>query len=146
MSASVEVYVFQVRQRSTGYEYIPRTVGFRVVHLLKNPSRLLKYTLNGFDNAFDYPTIRCWSWLKHNLIFLLDKKDVRHFADDTFKPIFLNDNIRISFKIFVPKVPINNIPAFGSDKGLVPTRRQAIIWTNDGEIIDAYMRLSASMS
>ena len=34
----------------------------------------------------------------------------------------------------------------GSDNGLAPTRRQAIIWTNDGEIIDAYMRLSPSMS
>ena len=37
-----------------------------------------------------------------------------HFADDTFKPIFLNENIRISPKIslkFVPKGPINNIPA-----------------------------------
>ena len=36
------------------------------------------------------------------------------FADDTFKHIFLNENIRISIKIslkFVPKVPINNIPA-----------------------------------
>ena len=35
-------------------------------------------------------------------------------ADDTFKPIFLNGNIRISIEIspkFVPKVPINNIPA-----------------------------------
>ena len=38
----------------------------------------------------------------------------RRFADDTFKPIFLNENIQISIKIslkFVPKVPINNIPA-----------------------------------
>ena len=37
-----------------------------------------------------------------------------HFADNTFKPIFLNGNIRISIKIslkFVLKVPINNIPA-----------------------------------
>ena len=36
------------------------------------------------------------------------------FADDTFKPIFLNENIRISVKIslkFAPKVPIINIPA-----------------------------------
>ena len=36
------------------------------------------------------------------------------FADDTFKRIFLNENIRISIRIslkFVPKVPINNIPA-----------------------------------
>ena len=42
------------------------------------------------------------------------RQNRRHFADDIFKPIFLNENIRISIKIslkFVPKVPINNIPA-----------------------------------
>ena len=33
----------------------------------------------------------------------------------------------------------------GSDNGLVPIRRQAIIWTNDGYIIYAYMRHSASL-
>ena len=38
----------------------------------------------------------------------------RHFADDTFKRIFLNENVRISIKIslkYVPKGPINNNPA-----------------------------------
>ena len=38
----------------------------------------------------------------------------RHFADDIFKRIFVNENVRISIKIslkFVPKGPINNIPA-----------------------------------
>ena len=38
----------------------------------------------------------------------------RHFADDTFKRIFLNENFRISIKIslkFVPKGPNNNNPA-----------------------------------
>ena len=58
-----------------------------------------------------------------------------HFPDDVFKCIFLNENIWISLKIslkFIPKVRINNIPAFGSDNGLTPTRRQAIIWTNGG--------------
>ena len=37
-----------------------------------------------------------------------------HFADDIFKHIFLNENVRISLKIwlkYVPKVWINNIPA-----------------------------------
>ena len=34
----------------------------------------------------------------------------------------------------------------GSNNGLTPTRRQAIIWTNDGQIPDAYMHCSASMS
>ena len=38
----------------------------------------------------------------------------RHFTDDTFKRIFLNENVRISIKIslkFVPNGLINNIPA-----------------------------------
>ena len=34
----------------------------------------------------------------------------------------------------------------GSDNGLAPTRRQAIIWTNVGTFTNAYMRRSASMS
>ena len=41
------------------------------------------------------------------------RQNGRHFADDTFKHIFLNENIRISIKIslkFVPKGPIDNIP------------------------------------
>ena len=45
---------------------------------------------------------------------LRPRQNGRHFADDTFKPIFLNENIRISIRIsleFVPKDPINNIPA-----------------------------------
>ena len=33
-----------------------------------------------------------------------------------------------------------------SGYGLVPIRWQAIIWTNDGQIANAYMRHSASMS
>ena len=94
------------------------------------------------------------------------------FADDTFKRIFLNENIRISIKIslkFVPKGLINNIPALvlimawgrpgdkplsepmmirslthicvirltiiGSDNGLSPGQRQAIIWINAGILL-----------
>ena len=34
----------------------------------------------------------------------------------------------------------------GSDNGLAPARRQAIIWTNDDKFTDAYLRHSASMS
>ena len=36
--------------------------------------------------------------------------------------------------------------SIGSGKGLAPTRRQAIIWNNDGHFTDAYMRHSASMN
>ena len=45
---------------------------------------------------------------------LRPRQNGRHFADDTFKRIFLNENVRIPIKIsmkFVPKGPINNIPA-----------------------------------
>ena len=45
---------------------------------------------------------------------LRQRQNGRHFADCTFKRIFLNENSRIVIKIslkFVPKGPINNIPA-----------------------------------
>ena len=50
------------------------------------------------------------------LIFnsLRPRQNGRLFADETFKRIFLNENIRLSTKNslkFVPKGPINNIPA-----------------------------------
>ena len=45
---------------------------------------------------------------------LRPRQNGRLFADDTFKRIFLNENIRISIKIplkFVPQGLINNIPS-----------------------------------
>ena len=45
---------------------------------------------------------------------LRPRQNGRHFADDIFKCIFLNKDAWITLKIslkFVPKVPINNIPA-----------------------------------
>ena len=80
---------------------------------------------------------------------LRPRQNGRRFADDTFKCIFMNENVRISIKIslkFVPRGPINGIPALVQINGLAPVRRQAIIWTNDGQFTDAYMRHSASMS
>ena len=58
-----------------------------------------------------------------------------YFTADIFKSIPLNEKAQILIKIslgFVPKAPINNIPAFVQIISLVLTRRQAIIWTNDG--------------
>ena len=43
------------------------------------------------------------------------RQNGRHFPDDIFKCIFLNENVWISIKIslkFVPKGPINSIPSF----------------------------------
>ena len=45
---------------------------------------------------------------------LRPRQNGRHFPDDSFKWIFLNENIWISIEVslkFVPKGPINNIPA-----------------------------------
>ena len=45
---------------------------------------------------------------------LRPRQDGRHFADDIFTCVFLNEDISISINIslkFVPKGPINNIPA-----------------------------------
>ena len=50
----------------------------------------------------------------------------RHFADDIFKCIFLNENVWILLKIslkFVPKVRINNIP----------TLVQIVAWRRPGD-------------
>ena len=46
---------------------------------------------------------------------LRPRQNGRQFADDTFKRIFLNENIRIAIEIslkFVSKGPINNTTAF----------------------------------
>ena len=46
---------------------------------------------------------------------LRPRQNAHHFSDDIFKCIFLNENVWIFIKIslkFVPKVPINNIPAW----------------------------------
>ena len=54
----------------------------------------------------------CHVW--YPLKTLRPRQNGRHFADDIFKCIFLNENIWIATKIsmkFVPKGPINNIPA-----------------------------------
>ena len=51
---------------------------------------------------------------KNRFNTLRPRQNGRHFADDTFKHIFLNENVRISIKIslkFVPNGPINNIQA-----------------------------------
>ena len=52
--------------------------------------------------------------LRHRLNSLRPRQNGRHFADDFFKRIFLNENVSISIKNslkFVPGVLIYNIPA-----------------------------------
>ena len=37
----------------------------------------------------------------------------------------------INYNLDITKGPINNNPIIGSDNGLAPARRQAIMWAND---------------
>ena len=57
-------------------------------------------------NSYNMISTYCFNTLR-------PRQNGRHFPDDIFKCIFLNDNVWISIKIslkFVPKGPINNIP------------------------------------
>ena len=74
----------------------------------------------GSYNKFNY-RLQCWSVgiiSDYGFCGCVNTLRPRHngcrFTDDTFKCIFLNENAQISIKIslkFVPKGPINNIPA-----------------------------------
>ena len=58
-----------------------------------------------------YPCLSC---IPEVVSTLRPRQHGRHFADDSFKRIFLSENIRISIKIslkFVHTGPINNVPA-----------------------------------
>ena len=58
--------------------------------------------------------LRFLKWRKHLLNTLRPRRNGQHSADDIFKRIFFNENVLISLNIslkFVPKGPINNIPA-----------------------------------
>ena len=102
-----------------------------------NPAQRAEQSLkNMSDNVSGINTLR-------------PRQNERHFADDIFKCIFLNENTWISIKIslrFVPEGPINIIPA------LV----QIMAWRRTGDkplsepmmiqFNDAYMCHSASMS
>ena len=52
-------------------------------------------------------------------------------------------NFDLSFIKVCSEGPIEQYISNGSNNGLAPTRRQAILWTNDGKFIDACMRHSS---
>ena len=71
------------------------------------------------------------------------------FQDDIFKCIFLNENVKISIKIslkFVPKSPINNIPALVQIMAWLRTGDKPSSEPMRTQFNDAFMRHSASVS
>ena len=88
--------------------------GRNLKSMLQGRNDYLVYTLNSPD--ITGKTLISPANLLFGLLFnsLRPRQNGRLFADDTFKCIFLNENVRILIKIslrFVPKGPINNIPA-----------------------------------
>ena len=82
-----------------------------IIGILSKVDEPFNSYLNSFSSSV--ACMRCWtgSLLVNTL---RPRQNGRRFADDTFKRIFLNENVWISHKIspkFVPEVQINNIPA-----------------------------------
>ena len=66
-----------------------------------------------YQTILDY-SIKAFDCMYLHLNTLRARQNGRHFADDMFKCIFVNENVWIPIKIslkFVPQGPINNIPA-----------------------------------
>ena len=89
------------------------------------PSKIVEVWIKRFFVRYDWwrrlqPTSSVspvWvnaSWRHHAINTLRPRQNARHFLDDIFKYIFLNENVWISIKIslfFIPNGPIHNIPA-----------------------------------
>ena len=65
---------------------------------------------------------------------LRPRQNGRHFADDTFKRIFLMKMLEfwLNFTEVCSQRSNKQYSSIGSGNGLAPTRRQAINWTNGG--------------
>ena len=84
----------------------------------------------------------------HIIDTLRPRQNGRRFTDDTFKRIFLNENVRILIKIslkFVPKGPMNNIPALVQIMAWRRTGDKPLSEPMMTQFNDAYMRHSATM-
>ena len=69
---------------------------------------------DSFANDACYNRCATLFYIHITLNTLRPRQDGRPFPDDIFKSIFFNENVQILIKIsltFVPKAPINNIPA-----------------------------------
>ena len=68
-----------------------------------------------YSRCYDGATLHGAQPEWHQIINTLrPRQNGHHFADDTFNRIFVNEDVKISIKFslkFVPKGPINNIPA-----------------------------------
>ena len=76
------------------------------------------------------------------LKFVKTRQNGGHFADNTFKYIFFHGNhlhLDSNFTEICFQRSISQYDIIGPDNDLVPSRQQAIIWTNDGLGLLTYM-------
>ena len=91
-----------------------------------NIGDIIESTLTHGYNSIREAAARCIRLEFSGFNTLRPRRNGQHFADDILKRIFFNENVWISIKIslkFVPKGPINNIPA------LV----QIMVWRRSGD-------------
>ena len=78
---------------------------------------LCSYDVTATTTLLQYPSMQAClvsNWQEAYINTLRPRQNGRHFPDDSFRWIFLNENVWISIEVslkFVPKGPINNIPA-----------------------------------
>ena len=109
-----------MRQFEAGWREIPGGLGGSVCGSLRNSApysinRVAPYYMDTKANKSLKNICVCGVGALQSINSLRPRHNGRHFPDDTFKRIFLNENIRISIKIspnFVPKGQINKCQSF----------------------------------
>ena len=144
ISTSHTKYFHFIMQRNSQYKYSD-------IYPITR-SKLEKYngTMNNIYIYISICEIRLpFSAIKLAFNWLMPRQNRRYFADDVFKWNFLNENIWISINIplkFVPKGPINIIPALVHIIAWHRTGDKPLSEPMMTQFIDAYMRQSASMN
>ena len=80
--------------------------------MVPRPKNRLYFRGTGLQSSCLHTDTKHNSWQQINT--LRQRQICRHFADDIFKCIFLNENLWIPIKIslkFLPRGPINNVPS-----------------------------------
>ena len=118
------------------HNHIAHSVGFCLVSESME-RRMFFATRQLADNTEADRLSTCWPLLQSYVYCLQPlintlrpRQNGRHFADDIFKRIFLNENVRIWIKIslkFVHKGPINNIPALVQMNGAKPLSESMMV-------------------
>ena len=97
--------IYGVKKHETPHD----TIGFSMMSVLLNQTETKNYPV-----LLAAILLSVWCRAITLVNTLGPRQNGRHFADDIFKCIFINENVSISIKIslnFIPKGPIKNIPA-----------------------------------